>query len=188
MKKLGNKLKRLIAACMAFAVVCVGGACSPSAALPEYEPAEFTVFGYWAPYEISEQSFKLYKDCGMNTLMMVNHAGERTSEEQFYLGSERTIKSLRTCRATGLAAMLNYNDWIAESVHKNHYSQTPFSQYDLYGEYKDIIRGVHICDEPKREHLEKYFLKELADDFRETYPNSTYFVNLHATYGTHATG
>ena len=42
--------------------------------LAKYEPQEFGLSGFWAPYEISEESFKLYKDCGFNTLAMINHS------------------------------------------------------------------------------------------------------------------
>ena len=68
-------------------------------------------------------------------MLMINHSGERTSEEQFYLGSDRTMKALEICKKLGMKAVLNYNDWIAVSVEgEGYYSETPFTQHDVYGE------------------------------------------------------
>ena len=84
--------------------------------IPDYTQKEFGLSGYWAPYEISEESLKLYKEVGFNTLLMINHSLDNTSEEQFYLGSERTMNALELCKKLGLKATLNYNDWKAEQV------------------------------------------------------------------------
>ncbi|MGN1320279.1 MAG: hypothetical protein ACI4U6_04090 [Acutalibacteraceae bacterium] len=148
--------------------------------LPQYSQKEFEISGFWAPYEISEESFKQYKDAGFTSLAMINHSLEKTSENQFYLGSERTMKALEICKKVGLNAILNYNDWIAiwAENDENYYGETPFSMFDLYGDYKDIISGVHICDEPSVEHFEIYGNKTLIEDFKKVYPNADYIINL----------
>lgn len=149
--------------------------------LPDYPEQYFETSGFWAPYEITEESFKQYKDAGFTTLNMINHSLAKTSEDQFYLGSDRTIKSLELCRKLGLNAILNYNDWIATWSENNaeYYSETPFSQYDIYGDYKDIITGIHIVDEPSKHHYDgTYNSVAMMDDFKKVYPNANYIVNL----------
>lgn len=173
-------------------VMCLGFAgCAGKTELPEYESKEFEISGFWAPHEITEESFTQYKNAGLNTLAMINHSGDATSEEQFYLGSDRTQKALELCRKVGLDAILNYNDWMAIRVEEdeNYYSETPFSQYDIYGDYKDIIKGVHICDEPKFiPHFEQFSNKTLIEDFKKVYPNADYIVNLVPMYGARSYG
>ena len=155
--------------------------------LPEYAKQEFEISGYWAPYEISEESFNLYKGAGLNTLLMINHSGERNSEEQFYLGSKRTMKALELCKKLGLKAVINYDDWLAQTSEEEgteYYGETPFSKHDVYGEYKDIISGIHICDEPKFDpHFAIYGNETLINDFKKVYPNADYVVNLIPIYG-----
>ncbi len=154
--------------------------------LPEYSDKEFELSGFWAPYEITEESFELYKGVGFNTFAMINHSLSKTSENQFYLGSERTMKALEMCRKVGLNAILNYNDWVATWAENDldYNGDTPFSKYDLYGEYKDIITGVHIVDEPylKRpdgsNHFDIYANETITEDFKKVYPNARYIANL----------
>lgn len=152
--------------------------------LPNFSHKEFDISGFWAPYEISEESFKTYKGAGFTTLAMINHNGAQTSDNQFYLGSNRTQKSLELCRKVGLKAILSYNDWIAicSSGNKNYYSGTPFSQYDIYGDYKDIITGIHIVDEPKKSSMDLYSAGAFINDFKNVYPNADFVVNLTPKY------
>ncbi|MBQ8741592.1 MAG: hypothetical protein IJY79_08615, partial [Clostridia bacterium] len=152
--------------------------CGEKQSLPEYADKEFEISGFWAPYEISEESFKQYKDAGFNTLAMINHSLSRTSENQFYLGSDRTMKALEICKKVGLKAILSYNSWVADQCGDSYNSDTPFSKYDLYGEYKDIISGIHICDEPYVRHIEEYGNETLVNDFKKVYPNAKFIVNL----------
>ena len=154
--------------------------------LPEYSYKQFELSGFWAPYEMTEESFKQYKDVGFTTFAMINHSLSKTSENQFYLGSERTMKALELCRKTGLKAILNYNDWVAtwSENDPDYNGETPFSKYDLYGDYKDIITGVHIVDEPylKRpdgsSHFDTYANSKIVEDFKKVYPNARYIANL----------
>lgn len=181
--------KRLLCVILAMCLLlCTMSACGKDYAskIPDYPEKQFEISGFWAPYEITEESFKQYKDVGFTHLAMINHSLNKTSEEQFYLSSERTMKALELCKKVGLKAILNYNDWIATWSENDldYYGETPFSKYDLYGDYKDIITGVHICDEPylKRpdgsNHFETYGNKTLVDDFKKVYPNAEYIVNL----------
>ncbi len=159
---------------------CGSSSKSTESKLPEYAEKQFEISGFWAPYEMTEESFKQYKDVGFTTFAMINHALDKTSENQFYLGSERTQKALELCRKVGLNAIINYNEWIATWAEndENYYGDTPFSKFDIYGDYKDIITGVHICDEPSKDHLEVYGNKTLIEDFKKVYPNAKYIVNL----------
>ena len=105
--------KKILSLLMALVLSFGFVGCGKKSDLPEYENKQFDISGFWAPYEISEESFKLYKDVGFTELAMINHSLEKTSENQFYLGSERTMKALEICKKVGLNAILNYNDWIA---------------------------------------------------------------------------
>lgn len=149
---------------------------------PQYVDKQFELSGFWAPYEITEESFTLYKEAGFTHFAMINHSLNKTSEEQFYLGSERTMEALKMCKKVGLKAILNYNDWIAtwSEADEDYYGATPFSKFDVYGEYKDIITGIHIVDEPykNRDHFEIYGNKTLVEDFKKVYPNARYIANL----------
>ena len=78
--------------------------CKKGDKLPQYSEKQFEISGFWAPYDISEDGLKLYKDAGFNTLAMINHSLGNTSEEQFYLGSKRTMTALENCKKVGLYA------------------------------------------------------------------------------------
>ena len=175
-----------LAVAMLFSIVGCNGTPNKDATkeeniLPNYPEQKFQLSGFWAPYEITEEAFQQYKDMGLTTLNMINHSLDKTSENQFYLGSERTMKALEVCRKVGLKAILSYNDWIATWSENNpeYYSDTPFSQYDLYGDYKDIITGIHIVDEPAKRHYDgRYSSKAMMEDFDKVYPNAHYIFNL----------
>lgn len=176
--------KRLLSVCLVLSLIlCAFCSCGKPVKnedkLQVYPEKKFEISGFWAPYDISEEGLKLYKDAGFNTLAMINHSLGNTSEEQFYLGSKRTMTALENCRKVGLDAILNYNDWKAEQCEGEGYNgETPFSKYDLYSEYKDIITGVHICDEPNKETMDEMANKTLVEDFKKVYPNANYIVNL----------
>lgn len=153
--------------------------------LPNYPQAKFELSGFWAPYELTEESFKQYKDAGFTTFAMINHSLAKDSEHQFYLGSDRTMKALELCKKADLKAILQYGDWIAtwSEGNEDYYSATPFSQYDLYSDYKDIITGISIVDEPSKDHYDgRYNSKSMMDDFEKVYPDAHYIVNLSPRY------
>ncbi len=183
-------LSLLLAFVMMFSIVGCGEEAAESTAKdekPQYADKQFEISGFWAPYDISEEGLQKYKDVGFTTLAMINHSLGATSEEQFYLGSDRTMTALKNCKKVGLNAILNYNDWMVlrcEEEGEDFYGETPFSKHDIYGEYKDIITGIHICDEPYKKnwnnenHFEIYGNKTLIDDFKKVYPDAKYIVNL----------
>lgn len=147
--------------------------------IPNFSNKQLELSGFWAPYELSEASLNLYKDAGFNTLAFVNHSASWTSDNQFYLGSNRTMKALELCRKVGLKATLCYNDWIGNAINGSNYmGDTPFSKHDKYSEYKDIIVGVHIVDEPNLSHMNSYSKTSMIEDFKKVYPNADYIVNL----------
>ncbi len=160
--------------------------------IPQYPQAQFEICGLWAPREMSEDAFKLYKDAGFNVLSFTNHDEQpRSSENQYYIGSKRTMEALKLCKKVGLNAYISYGDsWFnRKNEGDDYFDNSPFSNHDDYGEYKDIIKGVHIKDEPNKENLPPYYSKTLIDDFKKIYPNAHYIVNLiPKTAGSHNYG
>ncbi len=154
-----------------------------SGKVPTFTNKDFEISAFWCPYDISEKGLKQYKDAGFNTLFTGNHSLSWTSDNQFYLGSNRTMTALQNAKKVGLDVILNYNDWIAERIEgAGYYGSTPFSKYDIYGDYKDIIVGVHMVDEPGAEHITQYGNQTLINDFKKVYPNAKYVVNLLPEY------
>ncbi len=184
--------KRIFAAALALAMVFGITGCADKEdkkataqvdGLPKFENHEFEISAFWCPYDISEEGLKEYKAAGFNTLFTGNHSLSWTSDNQFYLGSNRTMTALKNAKAVGLDVILNYNEWIAEGIEgEDYYGDTPFSKHDIYGDYKDIIVGVHMADEPGAEHIEEYGKQTLIDDFKKVYPNAKYVVNLLPEY------
>lgn len=179
--------KRIVSLVLVLIMVIGLVGCGNNSKSPEYVQKQFEISGFWAPYDISVEGLQEYKDAGFTTLAMINHSLGSTSEEQFYLGSKRTMTALENCKKVGLKAILNYNDWMVlrcEEEGEDFYGPTPFSKHDIYGEYKDIITGIHIVDEPyvKRtdgsNHFEIYGNKTLIEDFKKVYPNARYVANL----------
>lgn len=151
----------------------------------EYPDADFIISGFWQPHDITEQGFTLYKEAGMNNLLMGYGDTEWTSENGAYLGSILTKKNLELCRKVGLTATLNFGEWYRTVVEGADYGETPFSTYDLYSEYKDIITSVHIYDEPDKELIDYYADDKYITDFKKVY-NVPYFINLYPDYVAYA--
>lgn len=160
-------------------------ACAPQEKLPDlpnYAAQDFVTFGYWSPYALTEESFARYKQSGLNTMMFTNHSIRPwTSDNLHYLGSNATKKSLELCRQVGLNALLNYGDWYRAAVEGSEFSETPFSDYDIYGEYKDIIVGVHIADEPSLGKIDEFANPTLINDYKSVY-DVPYMLNLFPNY------
>lgn len=149
--------------------------------LPQYEQQEFELCGLWAPHDITEEAFKLYKDAGFNVCSFTNHDEQpRSSENQYYIGSKRTMEALELCKKVGLDVYISYGaSWFnRDNEGDEYFDNKPFSTYDLYGEYKDIIKGVHINDEPNKETMTKLANTQLIEDFKKVYPNAKYMINL----------
>ena len=147
---------------------------------PKYEEKQFIIAGLWAPSDVSEKGFQLYKDAGFTALSFSNHDEmPRTSDNQYYIGSNRTMEALKLCKKVGLDAILGYGDnWyvVLDIEGEDYFDGTPFSNYDYYEEYKDIIKAVKIKDEPSKEEIDKYKSDTLIEDFKKVYPNAQYFV------------
>ena len=149
--------------------------------LPKYTAHQFEICGLWAPREISEEAFMQYKAAGFNVVSFTNHDElPRNSETQYYIGSKRTEEVLKLCKKLGLDAYISYGDsWFnRDNEGDEYFDVTPFSQHDVYGEYKDIIKGVHINDEPHKEEIPVISNQALIDDFEKVYPNAKYMVNI----------
>ena len=172
-------MKKLTSTLMAGALsLSILTACNSSEA-PQpnnYEPASFTTTAWWAPYEISEESFRLYKDAGLNTMLFVNHSramsASNLSDTRYYLGSNLTEQTLKMCRKLELDAIIAEGKW-----YKN-LGDTPFTDYDLYSDYLDIIKGVHIADEPSADTIREYCTTERIENFTKVY-SVPYIINLH---------
>ncbi len=189
MKTLKKYSRQGFAALFAVLVCLYSFACASkneSPVLPTYESQDFVTFGFWSPYELTEESFELYKQAGLNTMFFGNHSIRPwTSDNLHYLGSNATKLSLELCRKVGLKALPNYGEWYYYNVEGKQYSKTAFSDYDLYEEYKDIIVGMHIADEPSFEMLDKYGNDELTADYKSVY-DVPYMVNLFPNYASSA--
>lgn len=168
-------------AVMLSSVACALGNKAP--ALPAYEKQDFVFFGFWSPYDFTEESYSLYRQSGLNTMLFTNHSVEKASSDNLhYLGSGATMRSLELCRKTGLNAILNYGWWYYEWVEDGKsFGETPFSDYDLYGDYKDIIVGMHVADEPKYSQIADYAKDSLIADYKSVY-DVPYMLNLYPSY------
>jgi len=178
-----KNLKKIICVCLVCIVCCTLCSCGkPSKKdLPQYPSQEFEICGLWAPHQITEEAFLQYKNAGFNVLSFTNHdAQPRSSENQYYIGSKRTLEALKLCEKIGIDAYIAYGaSWFNRANEGDEYfDNKPFSTYDQYGEYKDIIKGVHINDEPNKETMEQLAKDELIDDFKKVFPKAKYMINL----------
>lgn len=178
--------KRMLSVCLIICLVlCAFCSCKDPVKIEDklhiYPKDQFEICGLWAPHEMSEEAFKLYKDAGFNVVSFTNHdAQPRSSENQYYIGSKRTMEALKLCKKVGIDAYIAYGaSWFnRENEGDEYFDNKPFSTYDRYGEYKDIIKGVHINDEPNKETMAKLAKDELIEDFKKVFPNTKYMINL----------
>lgn len=149
--------------------------------LLKYEHDEFEICGLWAPRQMTEEAFLQYKEAGFNVFSFTNHDElPRNSDTQYYVGSNRTKEALEICKKIGIDVYLAYGaTWYNRANEGDEYfDNAPFSTHDYYGEYKDIIKGVHIFDEPNKETMTALSDTALIDDFKKIYPNAKYMINL----------
>ena len=177
-------MKRIICLCLVLSLV-IGVLCSCEKSakklLPQFPEQEFEICGLWAPHEITESAFKQYKDAGFNVLSFTNHDDvPRSSENQYYIGSKRTMEALEVCKKVGIDVYLAYGaSWFNRANEGDEYFENkPFSTYNLYGDYMDIIKGVHINDEPNKETMAKLAKDDLIEDYQKIYGNRKYMINL----------
>ena len=149
--------------------------------LPKYEAQEFEICGLWAPHDITEEAFQLYKDAGFNVCSFTNHDEiPRNTDTQYFIGSNRTLEALEICKKIGIDVYIAYGaSWfnIANEGEEYFYNK-PFTTHDQYAKYKDIIKGVHINDEPNKETMTKLSDDALIEDFKKAFPNTKYMINL----------
>lgn len=146
-----------------------------------YEQQEFEICGLWAPRQMTEEAFLQYRDAGFNIVSFTNHDEQpRTSENQYYIGSKRTMEALEICKKVGLDVYIAYGaSWFNRANEGDEYfDNKPFSTHDEYSEYKDMIKGVHINDEPNKETMTKLADDALIEDFKKVFPNTKYMINL----------
>ena len=179
-------LKRILTLVLALILIfCVAGCDIKSGAdLPEYSKKEFEIAGFVSPREVSEESFQTYKDAGFNLVAFGSVEEEWSSDIQYYLGSNITKKALDICKKLGLKADLQFGaGWVVDDIEgEGYYSEKPFSQLDIYGDYKDIITGIHIYDEPNKDAIDTCANKTFIEDFKNTYPNASYVINITPKY------
>lgn len=150
-------------------------------ALPEYESQEFEIAGLWAPRQMTEEAFLQYKNAGFNVYSFTNHDElPRNSETQYYIGSKRSLEALELCKKVGLDVYISYGDsWFNRHNEGDEYfDDEPFSKHNVYGEYMDIIKGMHVKDEPDKETMTYLSDDALINDFKKVYGDRKYIVNL----------
>ena len=179
-----RNFKKVICLCLVISLIS-GILCScgkpAKKSLPQFPQQEFEICGLWAPHEITESAFQLYKDAGFNVLSFTNHDDvPRTSENQYYVGSKRTLEALEVCKKVGIDVYIAYGaSWFNRANEGDEYfDNKPFSTYNQYGEYMDIIKGVHINDEPNKETMAKLANDDLIADYISVYGDRKYMINL----------
>ncbi len=149
--------------------------------LPEYKSQEFQIAGLWAPRQMTEEAFIQYKNAGFNVFSFTNHDEQpRSSENQYYIGSKRSLEALELCKKVGLDVYISYGDsWFNRQNEGDEYFEgTPFSNHNVYGEYMDIIKGMHVKDEPNKETMTYLSNDTLINDFKKVYGDRKYIINL----------
>ena len=200
------KKKTFYAVAFALALACgTLSGCSNSQVnqtLPTYD-ADGTIIrsAWWCPDPTSE-NYDIYKECGLNTLMLVNHnfrldadamvkdPVQHTKEGCYYIGTPNgfegqtmTDKALAIAKEKGLDVILaegsNYFAWVGEDV--NVYKDFTYD----YSKYKDVIVGVFSGDEPSAEQIPE--LAQSIPDVEDAFPDVPYFANLFPAYADSAT-
>lgn len=169
--------------------------------LPEFNKEDTIIRSAWWCPEPTAENYDVYKECGLNTLMLVNHNFRNgdfgTSDNQLQLtkegcyyigtpdgfkGKTMTDKALALAKEKGLDVILAegaaYFSWVGEPV--NVYEDFTID----YSEYEDIIVGVFSGDEPSAPEM-----KEQAKNIRnaeKAFPNVPYFANLFPCYADSA--
>lgn len=195
------KKQKLFAILLTFALACTSlSGCSftkVNKTLPEFDKEDTIIRSAWWCPEPTAENYDIYKECGLNTLLLVNHNFrigdfgtsdnqlQLTKEGCYYIGTPdgfegetMTDKSLALAKEKGLDVILAEGDayfsWIGEEV--NVYKDFSID----YSEYEDIIVGVFSGDEPSTEQM-----REQAKDIEyaeKAFPNVPYFANLFPCY------
>lgn len=178
--------KRILSICLVICLVlCAFCSCKEPVKIEDklhaYPEDQFEICGLWAPHDITEEAFKLYKDAGFNVVSFTNHDEQpRSSENQYFVGSKRTLEALEVCKKVGIDVYLAYGaSWFNRHNEGDEYfDNAPFSTHHEYAEYMDIIKGVHINDEPNKETMAQLAKDDLIADYKKTYGDRKYMINL----------
>lgn len=191
------KTKKFFAGILATVLTCtLFTGCSSSKVnriLPEFHSEDTIIRSAWWCPDPTAENYEIYKECGLNTVMLVNHnfrIGDfNTSDDQlqltkegcYYIGTPdgfesqtMTDKALAMAKEKGLDVILaegeSYFHWIGEDV-------DIYEDFKIdYSEYKDIIVGLFSGDEPSAPEI-----KERAkniDKAEKAFPGIPYFANL----------
>ncbi len=189
---LGKKILGMFLVCTLIFTGCAGhdsGADSSSSGERKeyvaevYEEKILPIMGFWAP-DVDEEAYKLYKDCGFNTVLLINNSSKkqikdgkfvRNTANTYYLGSQYTAEALAMSREFCMKVVLGVNDWLSDYAS----SSTPFTTRTTYEDYRDMIIGVHICDEPYKRQIDYYSRASYINDYKKAYGDLPYMINLH---------
>ena len=195
------KIKKTFAVVMVLAVVATSfvgcGAKRVNHTLPAFDDEATIIRSAWWCPEPTAENYDVYKECGLNTLLLVNHnfrTGDfGTSDNQlqltkegcYYIGTPQgfegktmTDKSLALAKEKGLDVILAegaaYFSWVGEPV--NVYEDFTID----YSEYEDIIVGVFSGDEPSAPEIKEH--AKNIKNAEKAFPNVPYFANLFPCY------
>ncbi len=195
------QMKRIFAGMLATVLTCtLFTGCSSSKVnrtLPEFNSEDTIIRSAWWCPEPTAENYDIYKECGLNTVMLVNHnfrTGDfgksddqlqLTKEGCYYIGTPdgfegqtMTDKSLAMAKEKGLDVILaegeNYFHWVGEDV-------DVYEDFAIdYSEYKDIIVGLFSGDEPSAPEIVD--LATNIEKAEKTFPGIPYFANLYPYY------
>lgn len=197
------KIKRLFASMLLTVLTCtLFTGCSSSKVnrtLPEFNSEDTIIRSAWWCPEPTSENYDIYKECGLNTVMLVNHnfrGGDfglsddqlqLTKEGCYYIGTPdgfegqtMTDKALAMAKEKGLDVILaegeSYFHWIGEDV-------DVYEDFTIdYSEYEDIIVGLFSGDEPSAPEIVE--LAKNIEKAEQTFPGIPYFANLFPYYAS----
>lgn len=167
--------------------------------LPEFSEKDVIYRSAWWCPEPTEEAYELYKECGLNTVFLVNHNfwnqmenfwGREdnlsiTQKEGYYIGTPdgfndmtATDQSLALAKEKGLYVYLAEGSYLFECVGQE---TNVYEDFTIdYEEYEDRIAGVFSGDEPSEPAMAEQAEKiPLAEKF---FPKVPYFCNLFPMY------
>lgn len=185
-------MKRIIGPLSAVVLLCCAiGGCATAPKINRELPAvdaedKILRAAWWCPSP-TEAEYRLYKDCGLNTVLLVNHnfwqiAGSDTHRDGYYIGTPAdydgetmTDKSLALAKQMGLSVILSDGNYLFGD---------DYSVYDEhtidYTGYEGTIVGVFAGDEPSAKRM-----PEVAANIakaKQAFPDLPYFCNLFPMY------
>ena len=183
-------MRKILALCVATALLTMPlsgcGRAKINKGLPAFEDNTIMRAAWWCPSP-NEQEYTLYRDAGLNTVLLVNHnfwriEGSDTLRDGYYLGradgyegQTMTERSLALAKQMGLSVVLSDGNYLFPEDY-NVYEKHTID----YSGYEDVIVGVFSGDEPS--------LLQISDraaniqNAKQHFPNVPYFCNLFPMY------